>query len=289
MQIEPAHARQLSRALTRPTFASLARGSRPEDVFRFLRGPIKVHHRKPITVGQLLEWSYEAVHRSYRNEYIYKTALASRIVFGRHSPKTSSMQVELPVGRSIVDVAIFNGTSTAYEIKTELDSPRRLITQTKDYLTAFEQVYVVTAPVLAGEYTKLCDPRVGILALERNDSLRVVRRATSNLEAVDPHVLFRMLRRDEYVSALEKLIGERIDLPNGLVSSHCEALFTSLNKGAAHTLFLGAMRQRTTQAEQVGFLRALPAHLRVLGYATPLSRPQREKLLSTLDSLISFR
>lgn len=289
MQIEPIHARLLSRALTRPTFASLARGVQAEEVFRFLRGIIKTYHRKPITVGQLLEWSYGALHSSYRNEYIYKTALANRIVFGRHSPRTSSMQVELPVGRSIVDVAIFNGTSTAYEVKTELDSPRRLITQTKDYLAAFEHVYVVTAPDLAEEYAKLCDPRVGILALGRRDSLKLVRRATSNLRGIDPLVLFRMLRRDEYVGAIETLIGESIRLPNGLVSSHCEALFSGLNKKDAHTLFLSAMRHRTTQLEQISFLKALPAHLRVLGYATPLSRPQRERLLSALDSSVRFR
>jgi len=96
------------------------------------------------SLASLFDSAWRAMRCAYRNEFVYKTENANRIVFGRHSPNTASLYVELPVGRSIVDVAVFNGTSTAYEIKTEFDTPRRLTTQTSDHLTAFDRVCLVT-------------------------------------------------------------------------------------------------------------------------------------------------
>ncbi|MCY1289731.1 hypothetical protein D9M70_388350 [compost metagenome] len=274
-------ARILARALSRPIFTSLAKGEEPKRVFKSLvAAGVTTDFR---TVGELFSGAYKALRSTYRNEYVYKSAIANRIVFGRHSPRTTALSVELPVGRSIVDVAVFNGTSTAYEIKTEFDSPRRLVTQTPDYLKAFDRVYVVTHPDLAQRYASSCDERVGILSLDSRDRLKTVREAARNIENVDPRAVFRMLRRDEYVSALEKKFGVKIDLPNGLIASHCEEVFSELNYDFAHYAFLSAMRKRTINEEVVGFLSALPECLRVLGYSSPLSKPQRQRALAALE------
>ena len=92
-----------------------------------------------------------------------------------------------------------------------------------------------------------------------------------------------MLRRDEYLPALEKITGKRIQLPNGIIRNHCEKIFLDIEKQTAHKIYINAMRQRTTKPEIVDFMRSLPSHLRVLGYATPLSRPQRARLLTALE------
>lgn len=286
MHIEPNVARLCARALSRPTFAALARGEDPRRVLGFIDGTGLV--ARTDTVGVLFEKAFEVLRQSYRSEYIYKTAIANRLVFGRHSPRTSSLSVELHVGRSIVDVAMFNGTSTAYEVKTELDSPRRLATQTPDYLRAFDKVYVVTHPELAERYAAICDERVGVLALGRRESLQTVREAAPNAANVDPRALFRILRKAEYKSALEHFWGEEIDVPNGVMARHCENLFSQLPRETAHRLFLDAMRARTTDKESSEFISALPAFLRVLGYATPLSRPQRDRALKILDFRLSL-
>ena len=274
--------RIFARVLSRPTFAALAAGQPPERVFSFLRAAGE--YRRGQTVASVYETAFDLLSKSYRNEYVYKAAIADRIVFGRHSPRTSSLAVELPVGRSIVDVAVFNGTSTAYEIKTEFDSPKRLVTQTPDYLRAFERVFVVTHPASVARYEAACDPRVGLLALEARGRLRLVREAGSNAEHVEPRVQFRMLRRSEYVLALQALTGEPIDLPNGLVAGHCEKLFTDLPREVAHREFVAALRSRTTSAADADFLTSLPTHLRVLGFSSQLSSPQRSRILSLLDT-----
>ena len=61
-----------------------------------------------------------------RDEYIYKAALTHNVLLGTHSLKTASMLAEFRVGQCKADVAILNGTSTVYEIKSERDSLDRL-------------------------------------------------------------------------------------------------------------------------------------------------------------------
>ncbi|MFC0130959.1 sce7726 family protein [Massilia eurypsychrophila] len=117
------------------------------------------------TLAEMFELAWESLSDSYRNEYVYKNELATRLIFKRHSPRTAGFQVELGVGRSIVDVAVANGTSTAYEIKTEFDSARRLASQTSDYLNVFDKVYVVTHPSHVARYEKELDSRVGLIVL----------------------------------------------------------------------------------------------------------------------------
>ncbi|MCY1339096.1 hypothetical protein D9M69_249700 [compost metagenome] len=118
--------RLLARMFTRPVFADIARSGNWQVALGFLAEHGLLTAAKGQPLASLFESAWLEIRRAYRNEFVYKTEIASRIVFGRHSPNTASLHVELPVGRSIVDVAVFNGTSTAYEIKTEFDTPRRL-------------------------------------------------------------------------------------------------------------------------------------------------------------------
>lgn len=274
--------RLIARVFSRPVLEGMGRRGTAIDVARKLSA-LGVGQGKPIdTIGDLFDAGLEEIGQSYRCEYVYKAAIASRIVFGRHSPRTSSLAVELGVDGSIVDAAVFNGTATAYEIKTELDSPTRLTTQTPSYMRAFDRVFVVTHPDCADRYRNILDPRVGVLALNLDNSLSVIRAAEGDVSRVEPEVVFRMLRRPEYMSVVEQHFGPQPALPNGLVDTHYRRLFRQLTSLQAHTALVAAMRARTTDARSVEFLSALPKSLRALGYATPLSAPQRARVLTSL-------
>lgn len=54
-----------------------------------------------------------------RDEYIYKAALTHRVLMGKHSLRTACMLSEFRVGECKADIAILNGTTTVYEIKSE--------------------------------------------------------------------------------------------------------------------------------------------------------------------------
>ncbi|WP_259460495.1 sce7726 family protein [Paraburkholderia sp. BL23I1N1] len=143
--------RLLARMFTRPVFTDIARSGNWQVALGFLAEHGLLTAAKGQPLASLFESAWLEIRRAYRNEFVYKTEIAGRIVFGRHSPNTASLHVELPVGRSIVDVAVFNGTSTAYEIKTEFDTPRRLTTQTSNYLAAFDRVCFGDPSALRGK------------------------------------------------------------------------------------------------------------------------------------------
>jgi hypothetical protein len=239
-------------------------------------------------LGSIFELAWKELRRLYRNEYVYKNEIANRIVFGRHRPNTTAFQLEMPVGRSIVDVAVYNGTSTAYEIKTEFDSARRLETQTRDYLRAFEIVYVVAHPEFALDYAGVVRPEIGVLALRKNGSLSVVKTATANRHGLDSQTIFRCLRREEYLEALETKAPELRKLPNGIVAAQSSLIFNTLPKDEAHKLYVGLMRKRNTSKATADFAQQLPKSLRALGCGIPLSARQRVNLIAALHRTVGF-
>ena len=275
--------RLLSRAYTRPMFAELARTGNAKPVTDLLlkHGQIE-HDLDELGLSDLFEYGWKLLANSYRNEYVYKNELATRLVFKRHSPRTAGFQVELRVGSSIADVVVANGTTTAYEIKTEFDTSRRLASQTNDYLKAFDKVYVVTHPAHVARYERELDSRVGLIVLSDQHALTPYREASKNLENIDPRTVFRCMRRDEYLSAVKSIMGAVPVMPNGLIGAYCEALFQQLSAEQAHKFFIKALKSRTTNKSNVDFVSRLQSSLRALGYATPLSGRQR---ISVLDSL----
>ncbi|MCF8788329.1 sce7726 family protein [Xanthomonas campestris] len=276
--------RQAAQVLTRPVLAQAGRTGHGQFI-RKLLSDAGLPVGSGQTVAELLDQVLDGLRRNYRCEYFYKAAIADRVVFGRHSPRTASLHVELPVGRSIIDLAIFNGTSTAYEIKTEFDSHRRLLTQTPDYLRVFERVYLVTHPSISPQYLRVLDDRVGILTLQSNGSLSEIRAPRSSTSNLDKMALFQMLRAQEYVQAARDWFGDQPELPNGRRYEHYRRLWEQLTTEQAHASVVKAMRERTTAEPMVDFVRALPRSCRVLGYATPLSKPQQKRVLNALHDL----
>lgn len=275
--------RLLSRAYTRPMLTQLARTGDARAVTDLLLAHGQVGDDVAgLRLDDLFERGWSLLASRYRNEYVYKNELATRLVFKRHSPRTASFQVELRVGASIADVVVANGTTTAYEIKTEFDTARRLSSQTNDYLKAFDKVYVVTHPAHIGRYERELDPRVGLIVLSETRALTPYREASANAENVDPRTIFRCMRRDEYISAIESHIGAVPAMPNGLIGAYCETLFKQLTTGQAHSAFVKALKARTTDKSHVDFVSRLPSSLRALGYAMPLSGRQRTSLLDSL-------
>lgn len=283
---ESQRSRLVSRFFSRPVMEDIARRGTAEHIARELIDLGVLPTKSRTVISEIFDASLKELGLAYRCEYVYKSAIASRIVFGKHSPRTSSLAIELGVADSIVDVALFNETSTAYEIKTEYDSHRRLCTQTPAYLRAFDRVYVVTHPDLAEHYASIVDKRIGIISLTNKDSLREVRKAVNDISRIEPPVIFRMLRRQEFMYAVHEYFGYQPKLPNGLVNKHYEQLFCQLTSEQAHAVLVRAMRARTTDDETVEFVSALPTSLRALAYATPLSRPKRKRLLNALSVAI---
>jgi hypothetical protein len=103
---------------------------------------------------------------AYRNEWVYKNAIANQILLQRHGINSAALINEMKVGKSVADCVVINGRATAYEIKTELDNSAKLLKQLSDYRRAFKRVIVVTHHSLSAQYASLlADQPVGLMSL----------------------------------------------------------------------------------------------------------------------------
>lgn len=266
----------------RSFFSSLAKGKNLESAFSDLQENFSDY--SDMTIREIFISFFEKLKNSYRNEYVYKSAIVNKIIFGRHSPRTSTSLIELPVNNSIVDVAIFNGCSTAYEIKSEYDTPKRLATQTLDYLDVFEKVYIVTHQTLAEKYCSLNIPNVGVISLTQKETLRIEKEAISNIENIKKNKLFNILRKNEFVNIIEDYTNSKITMPNGLIYDYCSDIFNSMPLEVANKYFSKAMKNRSNDKDFIDYIYSLPACLRALGYATPLSKKQKDYIVNLMDS-----
>jgi hypothetical protein len=228
--------------------------------------------------------------RGYRSEYVFKNDIVSRAVFGRHSPRTASALIEQPMGDSIADVMVLNGTTTVYEVKTDLDDFSRLPTQLRDYCSRAEHVYVVTSPTRAAEATAVGPDHVGVLALRPRGSLTVIRPAASNKDRLVQQHLFDMLRTAELQALLKRTNGYEPNPHQGQQWAEMQSLFAALPLDVAHALTLQQLRRRSDAIRPLVTASTFPTSLRALAYATPMSTIGLNRVLHRLaQPAMAFR
>ncbi|MGM0588017.1 MAG: sce7726 family protein [Bacteroidota bacterium] len=163
----------------------------------------------------VLESMYSYMLKNYRCEYVYKNFIANKILLGIHSLNTSTLLDEFKIGSSFADLVFVNGSSTVYEIKTELDSPDRLSDQLSDYKKAFGKVYVVTHINEVDKYREIVSgSSIGLIALSRRNHLSRVKEASNDFTDLDIETMFKCLRKNEYSNILNKYFGYTPDVGN---------------------------------------------------------------------------
>lgn len=230
--------------------------------------------------------AYDAGHRflrqSYRSEYFYKNSIVSKVIFGYHRPSTASALLEFQMGASYADVVVLNGTTTTYEIKTDLDSFARLRTQLADYSARTEHVNVVTSESKAASAEKALPDHVGLVVLKRSGALGVIRPSVGGFERLNPQAMFDLLRGDEALVALRRSVGYELDVPRGDAWKRTRALYAELPADVAHRETLRALRGRSAGAVELATTDSFPASLRALAYGTELSGAARARLIQRL-------
>lgn len=234
------------------------------------------------TLGEAFDQAHATLQRDYRTEYVYKNHLVSKIVFGRHSPRTASALMEVRMGGSCADVVIVNGTSTTYEVKTDLDDFSRLRSQLEDYSTRTEFVHVVTSERRSGAAATQVPQNVGVLAIRGNGALRPVVPARSNLDSLDVDHLFQLLRTHEALRLLNRVLGYELDVQPGYAWPRMRELFAQLPAPALHLEVVRELKDRGSGAARMTSTPGFPSSLRALAYSTELSRVAAERTVQRL-------
>ena len=124
------------------------------------------------TVGTTLDQAFELLNKSrFRDDYVYRAAITEKILLGRHNLNTATLLNEVRAGLCKADVVVINGTSTAYEIKSERDSLVRLKNQLENYRKVFAAVNVVVSKSHLSEVLQIATEDVGVITLSERCEL----------------------------------------------------------------------------------------------------------------------
>jgi len=133
----------------------------------------------------------------YPNEISVKSNFINQVLFRSNSHVTI---FELPIGNSRIDLCKLNGTSVAYEIKTDLDNLTRLEKQLKDYIDIFEKVYVICSINRLKEIEDHILPFCGIYfySISKNGKYKFkLHRKAIKSQCINPEKQLSILRKAE--------------------------------------------------------------------------------------------
>lgn len=276
--------RYLTKLFTATTLRSLATQPSNQIVADALRCSNELGSKLNGTLGDIFNGVFDHMCRSYRSEYIYKNAIATKILEGKHSLRAATFLSEFRVNQSKADTVILNGTSSVYEIKTELDDLARLPAQLDDYAKVFDQISVVTHEGGIDLLRKVLPDHVGIISLTPRYTLRTHRRPISNKANTLPEFIFSSLRQKEYLAILYELCGFVPNVPDALLYECCLERFRSLRPEEAHDAMVRILRMRSAESDYADFISRLPRSLKSVGLGARLTKKERFALLARLNS-----
>lgn len=279
-----AYLRALAPVFSSPAIRSMAGMTLPPGMVGLVKeSGLSSMLPKHATYRTLLEAIYDLLQRHYKCEYVYKNTIARKILVGRHRLADSTMATELRCDSSKADFVILNGTSTVYEIKTELDNLDRLPSQLRAYRKMFDRVFVVAHNDLAEELVGALESDVGILSMTSKGALRQMRASASHSGTVDPGCIFDSLRKSEYIPIVERHFGPLPSIPNTKHYSYCRELFAALPPATAHREMVLALKQRFQLPVDRPFLDRIPGALVAGLFGAQITTVQAESLAVFLD------
>lgn len=207
--------------------------------------------------GMKVSTAIDAISRwmlqSYRNETVYKNAIANQVMLKRHGPIGAALLTEFKVANSVADCVIANSRATVYEIKSELDSASRLHTQLDDYSQVFSRTCIVTHRTLARQYLNLIGDRpIGLVVMDDEGELRTRRKVGEDTSRLSVDQMIRCLRKHEYTAIAEEISGGPIGVSPVQHFKACLAISRTVPVADYSPMFEKALRARMArQAEAI--------------------------------------
>lgn len=262
-----------------------------EDDFSFINSKILRYDISKIgvkihTYADYIKYTYNELRKQYRNEYIYKNTFINEILINDYGVKDTIVINEFRVGNSIADLVVFNGTSKAFEIKTELDTDKRLSGQLLDYKKAFKECYIVTHESLTDKYLKE-DNSIGIIELiktSRGLKMQEVRPAIE-IKEVDSETIMRCLRTNEYKSIVSEYYKELPEMNSFNMFNICKELIFKIPNDILNLLFIEQLKLRKSNTSKIN---THIKELRQIGIALNLDSKLSGQLITKLNTTIKL-
>lgn len=223
---------------------------------------------------------YYILQVQYPNEYIFKNEFLNNWLIKELNKNPSLVFNELRIGKVIADLAFFNHESTAFEIKTILDSKYRLNNQIEEYKKIFNKVYIIAPSQLLSTYLSF-DTSTGVIAYNTEDSSFTLEREAQRLNDINPHVLMEFLHTKEYLKITKDYYGDLPDINAFTQFDVCKDLIFKIPVGELNSYFVSIMKQRKIH-NQFSFDENIEFNQICL--ALNLKEQERERLIHNLKS-----
>lgn len=192
----------------------------------------------------ILNYIYAFVSENYRNDIVFKIELLENLELFIDRITDAFIVNEFKTGRCVTDIAIFNGKSISFEIKSDLDRASNLNTQLNQFSKVFDKNYLITNEERVCKFSKQISENCGLISVDSNLNFELVKEAKTN-ENLSFDLLFKILRKDEYLDLVVKYFGEIPNVPNTRIYSECFRMLSGVDFNEFRGDFIEKMKKRS--------------------------------------------
>lgn len=191
----------------------------------------------------VLKQTYKLLEKHYPNEYILKNEFLTQWLKKEVGNNNSIIFNELRIGKAIADLAMFNGKSKVFEIKTILDKEYRLSKQLQEYKKLFNEVYIIVPNQLLSKYIEF-DKNIGIITYDSNSKKFELIQKSIFENDIDVNVLMEVLHTKEYLAIVKKYFVEIPEMTSFNQFNICKELIAKIPEEELNKLFISRMKER---------------------------------------------
>jgi len=186
---------------------------------------------------------YLILKKNYPIEYVLKNEFLNNWLKKELGTDNSVIFNEFRIGKCIADLAMFNGVSKVFEIKTVFDKEYRLPNQLQEYKKIFNEVYIIVPNILLSKYSSY-DSSVGIISFDSNSKKFELVQKAQRVYKVDSSTLMEVLHTKEYLEISKAYFGQLPEMNSFNQFDICRELISKIPQEDLNNLFLTTMKKR---------------------------------------------
>lgn len=238
---------------------------------------------KEISYLKYLKYIYKVLRRDYPYEYIYKNEFLNQWVKNELGSNNSVVFNEFRIGKATADLALFNGTSKVFEIKTIFDSEYRLSRQLNEYKKLFNEIYLIV-PASQLEKYSLINDKVGIITYSAsNNTFQLVRKSYSQKNP-NFSIIMKVLHTKEYKDIVSEFYGKLPEINDFTQFDICKDLIHKIPSSDLNTLFIKTLKKRKVNNL---FFNNINNEFNQICLSLNLNNKEKEKLIYKLNIKIN--
>lgn len=235
---------------------------------------------KGINYLRYYRYIYKVLGKNYPNEYIYKNEFINQWLRNELGSTNSLIFSEFRIGKAVADLAMFNGTSKVFEIKTALDKESRLSGQIEEYKKIFNEIYVIIPNTCLEKYITF-EKNIGIISFDsENGNFQMVRKAGVNL-IPDKRAIMEVFYTAEYKNIVESYYGFLPKMTDFTQFEICYQYISRIPADVLNDLFVSTIKRRDINNL---FFNKKNSELNQVCLSLNLNKQQRDTLLCNLQN-----